>query len=103
MTASLPWALLTAKPASHFGFSPLEVVEQLFAGPPSCCVGRHGGAAGLGPVGLDPVGLDPVGLWLTGLLFQDCGDTKEEKGVPDRQRSEQKPLQAFVEEKEIIP
>lgn len=92
MTARLLWALLTAKPASRFGFSPLEVVEQLFAGTLSCCVGRHGGAAGLGPVGLDPIGLDPVGLWLTGLLFRDCGETKEEKGVPGRQRSEQKPL-----------
>lgn len=79
MTARLLWALLTAKPASRFGFSPLEVVEQLFAGTLSCCVGRHGGAAGLGPVGLDPIGLDPVGLWLTGLLFRDCGETKEEK------------------------
>lgn len=35
MTAHLLGTLLTAEPASHFSFSPLKVVEQLFMWSPS--------------------------------------------------------------------
>ena len=86
-----PRTLLTAEPASHFSFPPLEVVEQLFAWCPARCF--NGGDTVVGPD--SSPGAEDGGR--CGRKENGCSSLAEK-----RQRCKQEPSRAFVGKKPTL-